>query len=1371
MKRGLLCVVILFITNYLLFSNVNHTVFENLSVDKGLSHSDVTDIIQDQIGFVWFATYNGLCKYDGNEIKIYRIDNSKLSNNRIQCLYGGADSLIYIGTETGGLNIYNSTTDSFQSYLHQHEDKKTIAANTILDIFEDLQHNIWVCTNNGISKIVKDDKLNKLKFESFYPPGNDKRITSGCAIDEETLLLGTGDGALLLNTRTGECVPFYSDKIKNYVHTILKRSSTNEILLGTKNGLLKYDSDRNRVSYITDQEVLSVIEDSKGNVWIGTRNNGLYSLNTHLEIIQIFQADISVPNYITNNEIKSLFEDKSGILWIGSIGDGAFKMNLASKPIKYYTIENKVGGRVTYTKTITLIEDRNGLLWIGTRGRGIEILDRKTERKINLIDSKKMKIKPEDVSAFYQDQNGAMWIGTWKGLYYLSPEETHNIMALQNVNLINIQPEFSSLDISIYKIHSDRDSHIWLSTSNGVYHYIPSADDYYQGNFVHYAHEPFNENSISDNFVTDIYADTESKVKTIWIGTRKGLNKLTFEDIGIKIRRIEKLNVNDRKTNKDFISVIHPDSKGRLWVATLGSGLYQMVGGRFEDTTASFISYNRSKYNFIDNEFESLLEDNHGNFWIGGQGITKFNPDSNTLKIYNTKDNLQSNSFKIWAACKLKSGEMAFGGNKGFNIFYPDSLKNNQITSQVLFTGLSIFEHRVEINDTINGDIVLSKSLTKTSQISLSYKNNNITFKFSLLHYSSPLNNEYKYKLEGFDEQWYYTDGNNPQAVYTNLRHGTYRFVVYGANSDGVWTEVPATLQLEIAPPFWETKWAYFCYFLFFILFLYFIRLSTLKKARQRLNLEMERNLREKQQKDYDNKLQFFTNISHELKTPLALISVPVEELLDSPNIGKNTRSRLNIINQSVLRLVKLVEQILDFRKYEKSAMTISVSEVDIVPVMKEIIVLFASYVESKGITIRSSFSKDSINLYVDSDKIEKVLSNILINAANYAPENGEIEFKCWDDETSVYFSVSDNGKGIDASDTEKIFEPFYQSNNSLNGGTGIGLSLVKYIIDQHKGKVWVESEAGVKTIFHVKLQKGKEHYKPNEVIIKESKNLSSFIIDELSMKDDFEFPEEESNSFVYNKEASILLADDNDEFRKYVASILQPQYNVLLATNGLEAYEIAIAEQPDLIISDIMMPEMTGIELCKKIKESTSTSHIAVLLLTARTMQSHEIEGYTIGADAYITKPFSLKLFKSRVENLIKAQALRREMFKSQINLEPSEITISSYDEKLLKKCIDTIEENMQEVNFGVEELCEKVGVSRPQLYRKIKSYTGLSPVHFIRSIRLKRAAQILKQDNYSVTDVMEQVGFNNISYFSKIFKEEFGCTPKQYGLKDESH
>lgn len=1369
MKKGALCIVILFITNYLLLSNVNYAVFANLSVDKGLSHSDVTDITQDQIGFIWFATYNGLCKYDGNEIKIYRIDNSKLSNNRIQCLYAGKDSLLYIGTETGGLNIYNSASDSFQSYLHQYEDKTTISSNTILHLFEDMQQNIWACTNNGISKVVQDGP-NKISFKSFYPSCNDKRITSGCALNSETLLLGTGNGALQLNTKTGECMPFHSDKIKNYVHTILKRSSTNDILLGTKNGLFKYDPDRDEVSYISDQEALSAIEDSKGNIWIGTRNNGLCFLNRDLQIIQTFQADISVPNYITNNEIKSLFEDRSGILWIGSIGDGAFKMNLASKPIKYYTIENRVEGRVTYTKTITFIEDRNNLLWIGTRGRGIEILDRKTGRRINLIDSKKMNIRPEDISAFYQDRNGAMWIGTWKGLYYLSPKETHNIMFLQNVNFINIHPEFSSLDISIYKIHSDRDSHIWLSTSNGVYHYIPSVDNYYRGNFIHYSHEPFNGNSITDNFVTDIYADTESEVKTIWIGTRKGLNKLTFEDIGVKIRQVEKLKYSNKDKNKDFISVIYSDSKGRLWIATLGSGLYQMVNGRFDDTIPSFISYDNSNCNFVDNELESLLEDNHGNFWIGGRGITKFNPDSNTIKVYNTKDNLQSNSFKIWAACKLKNGEMIFGGNKGFNIFYPDSLKDNTVTSQILFTGLSIFEHRVGINDTINGDIVLSKSLAETNHITLSHKNNSIAFKFSLLHYASPHNNEYKYKLEGFDEQWYYTDGSNPQAVYTSLRHGTYRFVVYGANSDGVWAEIPATLEVEITPPFWETKWAYFSYFLLFLLFLNFIRLSTLKKARQKLSLEMERSLREKQQKDYDNKLQFFTNISHELKTPLALISAPVEELLDSPNIGQKTRWRLNIINQSVLRLVKLVEQILDFRKYEKSAMTITISEVDIVPAMKEILILFASYVENKGVIIRSDFSKDRINLYVDSDKIEKVLSNILINAANYAPENGKIDFKCWDDETSVYFSVTDNGKGIDASDTEKIFEPFYQSNNSLNGGTGIGLSLVKYIIDQHKGQVWVESEPGVKTTFYVKLKKGKDHYNSAEITIKEPQSLSSFITDEFSMKHEFENLEEKASSLVYDKEASVLLADDNDEFRKYVASILQPQYNILQAANGLEAYEIAIAEQPDLIISDVMMPEMTGIELCEKIKENTSTSHIAVLLLTARTMQSHKIEGYAIGADAYVTKPFSLKLFKTRVDNLIKAQSMRREIFKSQINLEPSEITISSYDEKLLKKCIDTIEENMQDVYFGVEELCEKVGVSRPQLYRKIKSYTGLSPVHFIRSIRLKRAAQILKQDNYSITDIMLQVGFNNASYFAKVFKEEFGCTPKQYGLENKS-
>ena len=407
-RFALLYILFLLLQSSILSSNTNQAVFENLSVDKGLSHSDVTAIVQDQTGFIWFGTYNGLCKYNGNEIQVYRSDNSTLSNNRVQCLYASSDSLLYIGTEIGGLNIYNTQTDSFQSYRHQYEKTGSISGNTIFHIFEDQRKNIWLCSNNGISQILTNKDTKNISFQSYYLANNDKRITSGCAVNDNLLLLGTNNGLLSFNTKSYKYESFYPQTINGHIYTIQRIESTNDILIGTKSGLFKYCPSKAELSFVSAAEVLSIIEDSKGNIWVGTRDDGLYMLNKYLDVKQSFQADISRPDYITNNEIQSLFEDKSGVLWIGTIGDGVFKKNLASKPIQSYTIESKINGKITYNRAITFVEAKDGLIWIGTRGKGIEILDRKTNRRINLAETKKININLEDVSAFFQDKNGAM---------------------------------------------------------------------------------------------------------------------------------------------------------------------------------------------------------------------------------------------------------------------------------------------------------------------------------------------------------------------------------------------------------------------------------------------------------------------------------------------------------------------------------------------------------------------------------------------------------------------------------------------------------------------------------------------------------------------------------------------------------------------------------------------------------------------------------------------------------------------------------------------------------------------------------------------------------------------------------------------------
>ena len=1338
-----------------------YTDFQRITVNNGLSHSDVNAIVQDKDGFIWFGTYNGLCKYDGNKMLIYRTDNSKLSNNRILALYVGSDSLLYIGMEMGGLAIYDPQTDIFTCYKHDDKDSSSLASDVIHHIFEDEYKNRWVCTDRGISKMVRQEGKSTF-INSVHVVHADGIILSGIEYDSRRLLLATNHGLALFDRQTSKAVPFLRTEIDHLVRIIIRKDEQT-FLIGTTQGLFEYNKYVDKLFPICDLEVLSIFVDHKRQVWVGSIKDGLHLIDQLYHSLSVFQANQSTPNSISSNEVSSLFIDRSGILWAGTIGGGISMLNTIEKKIERYNIYSNVNGNRVPKKIITFAEDKNGLVWIGTKGNGIELMDRKRGLFTNLYD-RTFPISLTDVSAFFQDKHGAMWVGTWKGLYMISPETVNRIWNIPKIEIKPIGNALSYTDNSIYKIVEDQEGHLWISTSNGVYEYIPDPQDYYKGTFRQYKHDPADSNAIQDDFVTDIYVDKDAPVKTIWVGTRKGLSKFTFQQGVAQIQRIYPDGKNGLRG--EFISVIHQDSKKRLWIVTLGGGLHKLVKGRYENTALEFERYDKSKYPFANNELESLLEDKYGNFWIGGYGITKFNPDKGETRWYGIKDKLQSNSFKIWSTCLLRSGEMVFGGVDGFNIFHPDSVKANPIVPHTVLTGLKIFSRDIRVGDTIHHAITLRKPINKTTYLELPYNHNSITLEFAALHFTSSVDNQYRYKLEGFDKEWYTTDGSKAYASYTNLVPGEYRFIVYGANSDGVWSDVPAVLEIKITPPFWKTTIAYIVYVLLFFALLYLVIRTLIHQSEQRHRLEIERTMREEEQKSFDNKLKFFTNISHEIKTPLSLISVPVEDLLMTPHIGNTTRSKLNLANRNIERLTELVEQILDFGKYESQMMQIHVVETDIVLFVQELAALFKPLANRKKIRFSNDYDVNSPMLYLDRDKMEKVISNLLSNALKFTPVKGTIRLQLTEDEYAVYLSVQDSGKGIDSQDLERIFEPFYQSGNDNHlGGTGIGLSLSKYIIDQHHGEIWAEANAQKGLTLHVKLRKDKNHFEEQEVLIEAQETeipATPHEEEEITAIESEHTSQQEGMDFT--KSATILVTEDNREFRQYIAEILTPDYHVLQAEHGAIAYEMAIAEQPDLIITDIVMPEMNGIELCDKIKNDMATSHISVMILTARDMLSYKIDGYETGADAYITKPFNLRLFRSRVNNLILANQRMKSIFRTQINVEPSEITVSTFDQKLIQKCLDVIEKNMQHIDFSVDDLCNEVGISRPQLYRKIKSLLGLSPVQFIRSIRLKRAAQILSQDDSSVSEVMYSVGFNNLSYFSKVFKEEFGCLPKQY-------
>jgi signal transduction histidine kinase/AraC-like DNA-binding protein len=839
---------------------------------------------------------------------------------------------------------------------------------------------------------------------------------------------------------------------------------------------------------------------------------------------------------------------------------------------------------------------------------------------------------------------------------------------------------------------------------------------------------------------------------------------MSFRRGGVMITRIFHDPSDRTSLPGNFISVIHGDKKGHLWISALGGGLCKMSEGRNGKLKTRFQCIN-SESGLLNGDVETLLEDDQGRFWLGGHGITRFDPENNELKYYDVSDGLQSNSFKVWSAYKNVKGEMIFGGTDGFNIFHPDSIVDNPVVPKLVFTGFKVSNHELKAGRKFRGKKLLDKNIVVTRKITLPYSMNNISIHFAALHYTSPAKNQYRFKLEGVDNGWSISSGVSAYSNYTYLKPGDYKFIFYASNNDHVWNKEPLQLDIKILPPFWGTTVAYVFYGLVFLGLLYLYKEYSIIQANEKNKLVLERIKRKQLEEVNDIKLQFFTNVSHELRTPLSLISAPVEELKESKDLSVQAKEKINLIYNNIIRLTRIVDEILDFRKFDKQNMNLEAAEGDVIRFIKEVSLFFNALAGKKSINYTFQSDQPKILLWFDRDQMEKVLFNLLSNAFKYTPEEGTVSISCTliPGKERLKVTIFNSGPEVPEEDIDHLFDRFYQSRTLKSKGTGIGLSIAKSVIEQHKGSIWVENIAGNGVQFSFTLLLGRDHVSDEDIIdgFKNSEDISIY-----QKSAQIEEVEPIAAKAIHQKNSfRLLVVEDNREVRNYLVNSLQKIYKVDQASNGEEAYSQALADPPDLILSDVMMPKMDGIVLCSKLKSNSITSHIPIILLTARTSLMHKISSFETGADEYITKPFSYQLLLTRIENLLESRENLKKLFRSKLSLEPSAVTVTSLDEKILKRCIEVVEEYMDDSELNVEKMCHEVGVSRPQLYRKLKSLTGLSINQFIRSIRLKRAAQLLSQDNSSIKEVMFQVGFSNSSYFTRAFKEEFNCTPTEYG------
>jgi signal transduction histidine kinase/DNA-binding response OmpR family regulator len=736
---------------------------------------------------------------------------------------------------------------------------------------------------------------------------------------------------------------------------------------------------------------------------------------------------------------------------------------------------------------------------------------------------------------------------------------------------------------------------------------------------------------------------------------------------------------------------------------------------------------------------------------------------------YDISDGLQDYEFSELACCKLSDGEMLFGGVNGFNAFYPIEIFSDMSIPKIALTDFHILNRSVVAGEKVNGRVVLENVINHTEKIRLKYNENSFAIYFSSLHFSAPAKNEYKYILEGFEKEWIHKDASDRIAKYTNLRPGRYTFKVLASNNDGVWTNDAKILEITITPPRYLSFVAWLVYVLIFIASLWFFQKYSLIRIKQKNELLMEHFEKEKIQELSQMKLRFFTNISHEFRTPLTLIIGPLEKLIRQGSLlsEKRVAASYAIMHRNASILLRLINQLVDFRKFEQGKMKLRASESNLISFLNEVFLSFSELAENKNISYHFLTPRGKIPLWFDADKFERIMYNLLSNAFKFTPEGGKIDLKVEEDDFNIIIRVADNGIGIPKDMQQHIFERFYQTERIVNrkvGSTGIGLSFIKGLVEMHKGEITFESEEDKGTTFILKLKKGNAHLEKEEMIaVTQDVDVSirnySFLEPVKGINEN-----EEDNK---KSKAKILLIEDNFELKQFIKDSLSEKYNVFLAENGKEGLDQVNEINPEVIVSDIMMPVMNGFELCEAVKTNEVISHIPVILLTAKTTAENRIKGYHLGADGYISKPFSIDVLEARIQNLIESRDNLKKLFRTNISVEPSQITTTSMDEKFLQRILKIIEENIPNSEFTVEQLASDYGMSQIVLNKKLKGLTGQTAKAFIRSIRLKRAAQLFATGKYSVSDVTYEVGFSDLKYFRNCFKDEFGMSPSDYTRK----
>jgi len=1280
--------------------------FENVSLQEGMPTA-VQCILQDITGYLWFATWSGLYKYNGYSCVSYTHDlddTTSLFDNTLSVVFEDKEGILWIGSYFG-LERFDPRSETFTHYTPNPSDTGDNKSNEVRAICEDTHGVLWVGSGNGVYKFDRAmEQFKYLRHDSTDPGSISHSSVNAIHEDKEgSLWFGTNRGLDKLDFTTGKFIHHWEDPSKNIpsdpkflINSILE-DAAGTIWLGTDRGLVGFDPKEgtsfNHLFIPKDPIncITSICPDNvSGSLWLAT-TDGLFSFDKN-----------STTFTRHNSEATCVCSERSGTLWVGTNAD-IKKVNPIKQPFTKYASEAMVCGVSTWTEGILWMynnpgwskfdirkeqfvpysfgKDRLFYVWNGgsdfsfrTQQGGLYIKDALGNITFSLDSSWKEYLK---YASFGRKTNEGYWCGFRSGDLDLWEPQTNRVLKVKN------------LKQRIYLMYEDTFGLLWIAT------YMDKLFCYNHGedSLVEFVSDPRSASSISGKQISHIYED----------------------------------------------------KKGRLWFAT-NSGL-----NKYERSTNSFIHFTE-RDGLASNNIRGILEDDHGCLWLNtSKGISKFDPEAHQFKNYDASYGVEPATDVLnGIGCRTRNGEMYFGGAKGFTRFHPDSIRDNPFIPAIVITSFKRFDRPYPFSH----------------EIRLAYDENFISFEFAALSFISPERNQYAYRMDGLDKDWV-SSGTRRFASYPGLEPGEYVFRVKGSNNDGVWNEAGTSISIIIAPPWWKTSWAYLLYSIMALSLLYVAWKEQVKRIRMIHEYEMSRFEAAKLHEVDEMKSRFFANISHEFRTPLTLILGPVRQVIDTLEDEK-AKQELRVVHRNARRLLDLVNELLDLSKLESGNMKLHAVPQNIVPLVKGLAQSFCSYAERKRIAFIVTSTEEEVLVYIDREKIEKILSNVLSNAFKFTPEGGLVEVSVSTDEKDVNIRVSDTGIGIPAGKIPRVFDRFYQvdgSHTREHEGTGIGLSLTRELVELHKGKIEVESKEGRGTTIVIRIPLGRDHLKPEEICAPGEEEEKAPYIPEAAIYDGAPVS---NRPRVHPQTGSglpvVLVVEDNADVREYIRGNLNDACRILEAADGEEGWNRSIEETPDIIVSDVMMPKMDGFELCKKLKTDERTSHIPVILLTAKATSQDKIEGFETGADDYIMKPFEPAELKARLRNLIGQRERLHEHFRKHGLVEIEQEKITPIDQRFLRRLFAIITEHMADASFGVETLSYLMAVSRSSLFKKVEALIGEPPNAVIRRTRLNKAATLLEGRMGNISEIALEVGFSNPSYFTKCFRRQFGMNPSEY-------